>query len=390
MVNVTVPLIAHVIHALGVGGLENGLVNLINRMPADRYRHAILCMTEYTDFRSRIRRDDVEVIALRRGSVPLWRTYVDLVAHFRRLKPTIVHTRNLSGLDALIPALIAGVRLRVHGEHGRDADDLDGLNPRNLRLRRMFRPFVTRYTAVSLDLAGYLARCIHAPEWMITQIYNGVDTETFYPAASDAQRVLLRQSADETLIGTVGRLQDVKNQSALVDAFAHARALNPQAMRRTRLVIVGDGPSRSALDARIRSAGLLDAVTLTGERSDIPEVLRELDLFVLPSLNEGISNTVLEAMATGLPVLATRVGGNPELVVENETGQLVNPGDRSAMAEWIIAYVEDRGLRRRHGIAGRKHVEVRFSMQAMVASYLDLYDRLHTDPIRRRNGGSVL
>ena len=123
-------------------------------------------------------------------------------------------------------------------------------------------------------------------------------------------------------------------------------------MRRVRLVIIGDGPCRPAIEAKIRSGAVDDAVFLLGERSDIPDVLRALDLFVLPSLGEGISHTILEAMATGLPVLATRVGGNPDLVIENETGQLVNPGDCTAMARWIIAYASDDTLRCRHGTAG--------------------------------------
>ena len=373
------PLVAHVIHALGTGGLENGLVNMINHMPAERYRHAIVCMMDYSDFRQRIRREDVEVVALGRGSVPMWRTYAQLVQHFRRIRPSIVHTRNLSGLDALLPALIAGVKLRVHGEHGRDEDDLDGRNPRNLRLRRLFRPLIGHYSTVSRDLATYLERSVHVSGDRITQIYNGVDTALFRPAAGEDDRNAVPRSPAELVIGTVGRLQAVKNQAALVEAFAGARKLDPSVMRQVRLVIAGEGPCRAALEAQIRDAGIGDAVSLLGERGDVAGVLRALDLFVLPSLGEGISNTILEAMATGLPVLATRVGGNPELVIENETGQLVNSGDCSAMARWIIAYMGDSSLRRRQGLAGRAQAEHRFSLQAMVGAYLELYDRLRAN-----------
>ena len=374
------PLVVHVIHALRVGGLENGLVNLINHMPADRYRHAIVCMTESTDFRARIHREDVEIVALARGSVPLWRTYAELVGHFRRMRPALVHTRNLSGLDALIPALIGGVKQRVHGEHGRDADDLDGLNPRNLRLRRWFRPFVSRYSAVSCDLASYLERSIGVPRERITQIYNGVDTDNFRPRDSAIRHRLFAASADGLVVGTVGRLQDVKDQGALVQAFAEARRLEPHAMRDARLVIIGEGQCRAALEAQVLAAGLEEAVLIPGERADIPEVLRALDVFVLPSLNEGISNTILEAMATGLPVLATRVGGNPELVVDDETGHLVDPGDWQGMARQIIAYATDPSLRRRQGLAGRQRAVEAFSIRAMVDAYLDLYDGLLAVP----------
>jgi len=374
------PLIAHVIHALGVGGLENGLVNLINRMPPAIYRHTVVCMTTHDDFSRRIRRHDVELIAMRRAERPLAGTYFELYRHFRRLKPAIVHSRNLSGLDALVPALLAGVRLRVHGEHGRDADDLDGRNPRNLRLRRLFRPLVTHYSAVSRDLERYLIEAIGVHADGITQIYNGVDTSLFRPTAAGQDVRRLPRSSSEVVFGTVGRLQPVKDQLTLVKAFIEANSRDPEKMRLARLVIVGDGPCRPAIEQAIADSGAADRISLLGERSDVAELLRSLDVFVLPSLNEGISNTVLEAMATGLPVLATRVGGNPEIMIEHQTGELVVPGDCSAMASWLIEYARNAELRSRQGGAGRRHVQSTFSMDAMVSAYIGMYDRLlHQD-----------
>ena len=376
------PLIAHVIHALGVGGLENGLVNLINHMPESRYRHAIVCMTHSTDFRQRIRRHDVDVFAVERDSAPLWRTYLKLIQLFRRLRPSIVHSRNLSGLDAVIPALCAGVRVRIHGEHGRDVGDLDGSNPKFRRLRRYFKPFISHYTAVSKDLERYLVEGIGVPAQRVSQIYNGVDSETFHPRR-EARLLPFTSTTDggeRILIGTVGRLQPVKDQLTLVRAFAHAKQLAPQVMSAAYLVIVGEGPSRAALEAEIESLDLGNWIVLLGARDDVPAVLRSLDLFVLPSLAEGVSNTILEAMATGLPVLATRVGGNPELVVEDKTGQLVGSGDWQAMGAWIIEYLRNDQLRRNQGLAARRLIEERFSMNAMVSSYMALYDRLLASP----------
>ena len=370
------PLIAHVIHALGVGGLENGLVNLINRMPAAYYRHAVVCMTTHDDFSRRIRRPDVELIAVRRAERPLAHTYFELYQHFRRLKPAIVHSRNLSGLDALVPALLAGVRLRVHGEHGRDADDLDGRNPHNLRLRRIFRPLVTHYCAVSRDLERYLVNAIGAHADRITQIYNGVDTSSFRPPEPSEEVPALPRSSSEVVFGTVGRLQPVKDQLTLVKAFVEAIRREPEAMRLARLVIVGDGPCRPAIEQAISTCGAGDRISLLGERSDVADLLRSFDVFVLPSLSEGISNTILEAMATGLPVLATRVGGNPEIMVEHRTGELVAPGDYLAMTSWLIEYARSAELRSRQGVEGRKHVQSTFSMDAMVSAYVGLYDRL--------------
>jgi sugar transferase (PEP-CTERM/EpsH1 system associated) len=368
------PLIVHVIHELSMGGLENGLVNLINHMPAERYRHAIVCMTHDGGFRNRIRQPNVPVYALHRDECGLSRTYWGLYRLLQQLRPAIVHSRNLSGLDALVPAFCAGVPMRIHGEHGRDMDDLDGSNAKYRRIKKAFRPLVTRYTAVSMDLALYLHRGIGVPKSRISQIYNGVDTEVFRPAETRDEAVPGKGA--RFVVGTVGRLQPVKDHVSLVRAFAAALALCPEGMKEARLVIAGEGSERSAVESRIAESGLQQRVKLLGARDDIPDVLRDMELFVLPSLAEGISNTILEAMASGLPVLATRVGGNSELVEDGRAGSLVSAGDWRAMAEQIAAYADDRARLAAEGRAAREIALRRYSMQAMVEGYLALYDRL--------------
>ncbi len=370
------PLVVHVIHELGIGGLENGLVNLINRMPAQRYRHAILCMTRHGEFRQRIRRGDVDVYSLHRGQAPLARTYWQLYRLFRRLRPSIVHSRNRSGLDALLPALCAGVRVRIHGEHGRDVDDLDGSNARIRRLKRAFRPFVSHYTTVSRDLAHYLEQAIGVPAGRISQIYNGVDTELFHPEPSAVDAGACARPPRALVVGTVGRLQAVKNQVLLVKAFGAALRSAPGPMQAARLVVVGEGSTRAAIEQEIARQALGARVELLGARDDVAQQLRAMDVFVLPSLAEGISNTILEAMASGLPVVATRVGGNAELVAAGRTGVLVDVDDVGTMADAIAAYAADASLRARHGEAGRQRAESEFSLDAMVSRYAALYDRL--------------
>lgn len=216
------PLIAHVIFRLDVGGLENGLVNLINAMPESRFRHAIICIDDYTDFKERIRRDDVEVIAIhkRPGTdlLALWR----LFKVFRAIKPDIVHTRNIGALDALLPAYLAGVRYRIHGEHGRDVGDLGGENRRHRLIRKLYAPFVHRYLALSNELVLYLEEKVGIPGRKVTEVVNGVDTQKFHPA--EDKRVLRRRLIpqfpdDMILIGYVGRFQPVKDPLNLVEAF---------------------------------------------------------------------------------------------------------------------------------------------------------------------------
>jgi sugar transferase (PEP-CTERM/EpsH1 system associated) len=371
------PLVAHVVYRFDVGGLENGVVNLINRMPADRYRHVVIALTEVTDFRLRIARDDVECIALhKKPGHALW-IYPQLYRLFRRLKPAIVHSRNLAALEAQVPAWLAGVPLRVHGEHGRDVDDLDGSNRKYQRLRRVYQPFVSHYIALSCDLADYLQQRVGIDAAQLSQIYNGVDAENFQPAAArQAIAGCPFGEPDHYLIGTVGRMQTVKDQTLLARAFILALQLAPELKSRLRLVMIGDGPLRTQVQQMLAAAHLDELAWLPGERSDIADVLRGLDCFALPSLAEGVSNTILEAMASGLPVVATAVGGNAELIEADRSGKLVPAGDAAAMAQALLYYAQRPELARAAGRYGRQLVEQQFSLDAMVGRYQALYDAL--------------
>jgi len=372
------PLIAHVVHSLAVGGLENGIVNLINHLPRDRYRHVVICLTGYTDFRNRIRNPEVEVYALHKLPGKDFPVYLRLWRLMRRLRPDIVHTRNLSTLDAQLPAFLAGVPHRVHGEHGRDADDMDGTRRKYQVLRRLFKPLVQRYIALSLDLKRYLRDKVGVPEGKLLLLCNGVDTRKFTPARNGTRNVLASHGIgrDAIVVGTVGRMEAVKDQMTLVHAFLHlARWAGPD-RDRLRLVIIGDGALRAPALRLLEEAGLAHLAWLPGERADVPELLRAMDIFVLPSLAEGISNTILEAMASGLPVVATNVGGNGELVDAGRTGFLVPRADPVAMADAIQRYVEDSALRREHGVQGRRRCEKEFSIDTMVRRYGDFYDEV--------------
>ena len=370
------PLIAHVMYRFDVGGLENGVVNLINYMPPDAYRHVIIALTEITDFRQRIRRDDVEFIALnKRPGHALW-NYPRLFRLFRKLRPSIIHTRNLAALELVVPAWAAGVPVRIHGEHGRDVGDLDGSNKKYQWVRRFYRPFVTYYIALSRDLEDYLTDTVGMARTEVAQIYNGVDAGRFFPAARREQiHGCPFTGEDLWLVGTVGRMQTVKNQTDLAKAFIAALRMAPELKSTMRLVMVGDGPLRAASLALLEQAGCADLAWLPGERGDVPEILRGLDCFALPSLAEGISNTILEAMASGLPVVATDVGGNRELIEEGTTGTLVSSGDVQAMAREIVALARNRERAQDMGRAGRRAVERKYSMAAMVRQYQGLYDR---------------
>lgn len=390
------PLIAHVVYRLSVGGLENGVVNLINRLPAREFRHAVIAMADITDFRERITNKDVAFIELRKGPGHAFKLYPRLYRLFRELSPAVVHTRNLAALEAVVPAFLAGVPVRVHGEHGWGAEDTDGSNRKFRLIRRLFRPFVTRYVALSGHLRDYLVERVGVPPQRVTQICNGVDTERFSPARGG--RAPIRgcpfDDPDAWLVGAVGRMDGVKDHAGLARAFIRLLQANPVAVQRLRLIIVGEGPLRTEVMRMLEQAGVAHLAWLPGERSDVPDILRGLDCFVLPSRAEGISNTVLEAMASGLPVIATRVGGNPELLDDGVTGTLVPAGDEEALVKAIQRYLGDPAMATRHGTAAREEAVRRFGIQSMVESYRRVYAAeislsRHKDRNSRSSGGAA-
>jgi glycosyltransferase involved in cell wall biosynthesis len=171
-------------------------------------------------------------------------------------------------------------------------------------------------------------------------------------------------------------MQTVKAQTLLARAFVRALELEPSLRDRLRLVMVGEGPLRAECQALLDAAGVASLAWLPGERDDVPDVMRGLDCFVLPSLAEGISNTILEAMACGLPVLATAVGGNVELVDDGVTGALVAGADVDALAAGLVAMASDPARAAAMGLAGRARVEQHFSLRSMVGAYHGLYDKL--------------
>jgi sugar transferase (PEP-CTERM/EpsH1 system associated) len=371
------PLIAHVIYRLDVGGMENGLVNLINRLPEDRYRHAIVSLTDSTDFAKRISRDDVPIVTL--GKKPghdlglHWRLY----RAFRGLRPAIVHTRNLATVEAVAAAVAARVPFRVHGEHGRDVQDPEGTIRRYRVLRKSLAPLVHRFIALSRDLERYLLGTVGIPSSKVVRIVNGVDLEKFRPVVSRRDPLSDEAPFDSlrrVVIGSVTRMQAVKDPLTLARAFV--RLVQRGYGSKACLVLVGDGPLLEEVRGVLTEADAHRQAWLAREREDIAPLLRSFDLFALSSLVEGISNTILEAMATGLPVVATGVGGNAELVENGTTGALVPPRDPEALADVLARYVDDEGLRREQGLVGRARAESEFGLDGMVSRYMRVYDGL--------------
>jgi sugar transferase (PEP-CTERM/EpsH1 system associated) len=286
-----------------------------------------------------------------------------------RIRPQVVHTRNWGTIDGIIAAKLARVKYVVHGEHGREFTDLYGSNYRRNLARWVLGRWVNSFVAVSDEIKSWLLNQVGIPGDKVVTIINGVDTKKFFPSTNKGKvKQELGIDPHTFIVGTVGRLDKVKNYQMLLNALlSQTRYKNPY-----KLMLIGDGPERADLEAFVTTHRLSN-VEFLGEKQNVQDYLQIFDLFVLTSMVEGISNTILEAMATGTPVIATRVGGNPEIVEDNMTGSLIPSGNHALLSEMITKYMNDRSLCEKHGQAARSRCEKLFSLNVMVEKYDRLY-----------------
>lgn len=352
--------VGHVLLSLRAGGLENGVVNVINGLDRREFLSTVCCLQSSGEFARRITDERCQVLefGLRPGNDPrlVWR----LARAFETLRLDIVHTRNAEAFFyGALAARLARVPV-VHSEHGRVFPE----KWHRALLQRWLLRGTARAFAVSRQLAEQLVAEIGVPPGSFKVIYNGVDTAKFAVAARHGRR----EARDDILIGSVGRLAAVKNYQLLLQAVARL----PQDLP-WRLVLIGDGPERESLQQTIGQLGIGARVSLLGHRDDVAELLGDLDIFVLPSVSEGMSNTLLEAMAAGVAVVASDVGGNREIIEAGRSGLLFAPGDPQAAVQAIRQVASDAQLRGRLASAGAQRAATTFSLRAMLSAYEDLY-----------------
>lgn len=327
--------IVHLVYRFTTGGLENVVVQLVNKLPHQEFRHTVVAITEVDpQFAQRILRPDVEFISLNKAPGQPFELYPKMYRLLKRLRPDVVHSCNLAAMEFAPVAAMARVPLRVHVEHGWDVGDLGGSNARYNLLRKFYKPFVQEFVAVATPLHEYLLNNIGVPSAQLQLIPNGVDTNRFRPrTASDPPPIGFPfQRGVHWVIGYVGRLVAVKNPMLLVEAFIALAQSSNRGAERIRLAMVGEGPLAVQVAQRMQQAGLHDRLWLPGVRDDTPELFRAIDCFVLPSLFEATSCTLQEAMATGLEIVVTDVGGNADLLEGGRFGSLVPSENVSAMA----------------------------------------------------------
>lgn len=367
------PLVAHLIHSAGCGGLQTVLTECIKRLPEDKYRHAVFVLTGKAEGGAITAQASTILYELNKPPGNDMSTHLRMWTLLRRLRPSILHTYNVGTIEYSVTAMLAGVAVRIHAEHGRDSVEINGEHSRYNLLRRLLAPIIDAYVPVSHDLAEWLQGTIGIRRSRITMVDNGVDLVRYAPPQTPRR-------SGPIWIGTVGRVDPIKNHASLIESFQLLLERFPATQFDLRLAIIGDGPLLGQLRELVVARGLGERVWMPGARTDVAELLQGFSLFVLPSLSEATPMVILEAMASQLPVVATRVGGVPQLVLEHKTGLLVEPADPAAFTEAMASYIRDPGMRQRHGAAGRAHVEARYSIGAMAAAY----DALYTTHLARK------
>jgi L-malate glycosyltransferase len=367
--------VMHVIYALQPGGMEFGIVKVVNGLDRTRVASSICSTAPIVGNMRSFVSPEVPVFQLRRraGNDPklVW----DLYRLFRRERPDVVHTHAWGTLlEGLVAARLARVPCVIHGEHG--TLQLRGYQA---RLQRWAWGRTTTVLSVSRKLAERMAEATGFPHERIVTIQNGVDVSRFSPSLREVAREDLGLASGQMVIGTAGRLVPVKDHANLVEALA---ILRDHDVAFTALV-AGEGPLRAGIQALIAALGLQSHVRLLGQRADIERVFAALDVFVLSSTSEGMSNTILEAMASGAPIVATNVGGAEELVDDGVTGLLVPPQNREALAGALARMAASPARRREMGAAARVKAKSEFSLARMLGDYDALYLGLAGAPVVR-------
>jgi len=358
--------VLHLITELNVGGAEKALVRLLALLNRGRFDPTVACLFGGDGpVAADIRALDIPVVDLGMTAKWRWDALWRLYRLLRQERPTILHTWMFhANIPGRLLGRLAGVPIVISGERTMGMES-------HLRywLNRMTAPLADRITCVSQQVAGFVVNHIGIPRSKIIVIPNGIELPHFeHPFDATQIRWELELPVDRVLVGTIARLNPVKRLDILLHAL---RALSD-----VYAVIIGDGPERARLTALSEDLGLMGRVHFAGQQANVWPWLAAWDVFALSSDWEGMSNALLEAMAAGLPVVATAVGGTPDLVIDGATGFLVPRRDPTALAEALASLVNDAEMRRRMGQAGRERVLQHFSIGRMVEQTQDLYEQL--------------
>ena len=362
--------IVHVVTSLAGGGLERVVIELVRHAERAGHQSHIVCLNRTAKMTDELREDQFTVLDSGRRFSML--APVELTRCLRGHEPDVLHLHSGVWFKSAYAGRLARLAPIVLTDHGRPHPDalvgrsFDGLAAR----------IADQVVAVSAPLAEYLAAKLHVPRGKLTVIKNGIRIQAL---ATEAERRGVRAElgidASALVLGSVGRLDPVKAIDRLVAAFAdlfHSGAWQPASLV---LLLVGEGSDRVELERQVEALGVGGMVRFMGQRSDVHRLLGAMDVFVQTSLSEGTSLAVLEAMAAGVPVVATAVGGTPDVLGKEGADQLVGVGDHAALTAALARLLHDPTERERQRARGRQRVEQTYSFEMMACSYLELYAR---------------
>jgi sugar transferase (PEP-CTERM/EpsH1 system associated) len=367
--------IMHVVDHLGKGGLENGLVNVIENLDSTRFEHVVYAIRKLGANGDRLIQSGVRVVCQGKRDTDSPVQIGRLARAIREVRPDIVHSRNWAAVEAVLAGRWVRSCKVVHSEHGLEAHANAGEPRRRVWFRRLAYELAHRVLSVSYQLRDLHARRTGFAAERISVIHNGVDRRRFFP--DPRMRARMRQelglAEDEFCVGCVGNFFPVKGHATALEAMQELAARREN----WRLLLIGEGPERSKLEKFVAERPAWNhRVSFLGTSDRIPELMNAMDVYVLPSVAEGISNSLLEAMASALPVIAANTGGNPEVVVDGDSGLLFPVGDARALAGHLMALEADSERRRAFADRALRRVREEFSLDSMIAKYAGLYESL--------------
>ena len=367
--------ITHVVLSLDVGGLERNVVNQVREGQRLGQRVAVICLEKPGTLAPQVEALKVPLICLQKRSGVRLQVIRQMQETLRQLHSTVVHTHQISALFYTGPAArAAGIPLIVHTEHGKQ--DYAG-RWRRRWLGRLAGRYARRFFCLSEDMATEIVRQRIVPRPKVRVIPNGIDIARFQTRLDpDQTRQALGIPEGARVIGTVGRLMEVKRQDLLIHSFAKIRLHEPEA----HLLLVGDGPRKEELSQLAYNLGLKDCVHFAGYQAQPEKVYQLMDVFALTSRSEGMPQALIEASAAGVPVVASRVGGIPEIVEDGRTAMLVPYGNEAALTQAIAYLLTNGEVAKRMGQAARERVEKLFHIRRMAADYQENFMELLSEP----------
>lgn len=340
--------------------MEQVVSDLVSNIDRERFNPLVVCINSIGQIGEELQKKDIAVIKLPR-MLPLV-SYLfpyQLVKIIRQFKADVIHVHSGCWHKVAIAGRWCGVRKIIYTDHGRFFPDLKKV----IFLDRVASVVTERIVAVSQNLGEYMTNVVGIPKPQMSVIINGIDVERFR-----SSRISPR--GGRCSLGIIARLEPVKDIPTLLQSMKLVLQRYPD----VSLIVVGEGGEKEYLLEVANRLGISESVDFLGCRRDIPLVLKDIDIFVLSSLSEGTSITLLEAMAAGKPVVVTNVGGNPAIVADGINGFLVPPREPETMANALVRLIEDSSLRTKMGEANTKKVSDSYSVLAMTEQYQRLYD----------------